>query len=93
MTSLTIILIGIQAQIWTETVRTGEQMDYMLFPRLLAVAERAWHHASWEDVSNPAHSEEKDADWLRFRAAVGGKELRRLDTMGVKYRVPPPGAK
>ena len=86
-------MLGIQAQIWTETVRTGDQMDYMLFPRLLAVAERAWHQASWEDVSNPAHNEEKDADWSKFRAAVGGKELRRLDTMGIKYRVPPPGAR
>ena len=39
-----------QAQLWTETVRTTEQLHEMLFPRLLAVAERAWHKAPWESV-------------------------------------------
>ena len=33
---------------WSELVRTPERMHSMLFPRLLAVAERAWHQAVWE---------------------------------------------
>ena len=39
---------GIQAQLWSELVRSPEIMQYMLFPRLAAVAERAWHQAAWE---------------------------------------------
>src|SRR3546814_18154164 len=38
---------GLQAQLWSETIRTDAQVDYMLFPRLLALAERAWAPAPW----------------------------------------------
>ncbi|WP_435250185.1 family 20 glycosylhydrolase [Vibrio sp. nBUS_14] len=41
---------GIQSSIWSETIRTDAQVEYMAFPRLLATAERAWHEASWEPV-------------------------------------------
>ena len=34
--------IGIEAPIWTEYINEGEQADGMLWPRLLAVSERAW---------------------------------------------------
>ena len=41
-------IAGIQAQLWSETVRRDSQVDYMLFPRLLALAERAWRTPEWE---------------------------------------------
>ena len=40
---------GMQGHLWTEIVRTSEQMDFMNFPRVLALAERAWHKAEWEE--------------------------------------------
>ena len=83
-----------EAHVWTETIRTSDQLDYMLFPRLLAVAERAWHKDSWENET--LTSSEKDIlmtlEWADFIDNVGNKELRRLGQIGVKYRVPPPGA-
>ena len=39
---------GIQGQLWSETVRSDAQAEYMIYPRLLALAERAWHQASWQ---------------------------------------------
>lgn len=33
---------GIQANLWTETVPTAQRMDYLLFPRISALAETAW---------------------------------------------------
>lgn len=39
-------VIGLQANLWTERVRTGERLDYMVFPRLIAIAERAWSQPS-----------------------------------------------
>lgn len=81
-----------QAELWTETVRTNEQAEYMLFPRLLAVAERAWHKAAFEDKTGKAAEESKKAEWIQFADTVGYHELPRLDKIGVRYRVPPPGA-
>lgn len=69
-------------------------MYSMLFPRLLALAERAWHKASWENVSNPDESNrERTGDWVKFANTVAYRELGRLDKMGVSYHVAPPGAR
>ncbi|XP_068706342.1 beta-hexosaminidase-like isoform X2 [Montipora foliosa] len=86
-------VVGIQGHLWTETVRSRDQMFYMIFPRLLALAERAWHKASWEDILN---KKERDAmrtsDWVKFANTLGYNELAQLDKMGITYRVPSPGA-
>lgn len=33
---------GLQANLWTETIHTGERLDFMTFPRIAALAEIAW---------------------------------------------------
>lgn len=35
-------ILGVQANLWTEYITTTEHVEYMLFPRLLALAETAW---------------------------------------------------
>ncbi|WPU96369.1 beta-N-acetylhexosaminidase [Mucilaginibacter sabulilitoris] len=35
-------IIGIQANLWTETVSSKKRLDYLLFPRLAAAAEAGW---------------------------------------------------
>jgi hexosaminidase len=35
-------IIGVQANLWTEHVRTEERVEHMLFPRTAALAEVAW---------------------------------------------------
>ncbi|XP_062609600.1 beta-hexosaminidase-like, partial [Saccostrea cucullata] len=85
---------GIQADLWTESIRNTDQMEYMLFPRLLALAERAWHKAPWESIKDPTRRKLKQqTDWEVFVNKMGHKELRRLEEMGVKYRLDPPGAR
>lgn len=36
------LLMGIQANLWTEHIPNPQQLEYMAFPRALAVAENAW---------------------------------------------------
>lgn len=38
-------VLGIQANLWTETMPTEQRVDYMLFPRIAALAEAAWTNA------------------------------------------------
>ena len=93
---------GMQGFLWSETVRTPEHFDYMLFPRLLALAERAWHEASWElpyvsgttfsSTSGQVDVNAVEAGYAEFASAIGAKELLKLDLAGVNYRIPPPGA-
>lgn len=35
-------ILGVQANLWTERVWTGDRLDYLLFPRIAALAETAW---------------------------------------------------
>lgn len=35
-------VLGVQANLWTEYVPTGEHAEYMLYPRMFALAEVAW---------------------------------------------------
>ncbi|MBX4341186.1 family 20 glycosylhydrolase, partial [Mycobacterium tuberculosis] len=41
-------LEGMQGQAWGEVMRNDSEFEYMVYPRLLALAERAWHRADWE---------------------------------------------
>ncbi|MEJ5188027.1 family 20 glycosylhydrolase [Treponema sp. J25] len=36
---------GIQANVWTEFIRDPRRLEYMMFPRLLAIAETGWNGA------------------------------------------------
>ena len=83
-----------QGQIWTEVTRTVENFQYMIFPRMLALAERAWHKAPWESIANIMEREkERDADYQEFANALGSKELARLDELGIMYAIRPPGGR
>jgi len=93
---------GIQGQLWSEVVRTDALVEYQMFPRLLALAERAWHRAGWELPLTEGQKFSAETsfvdqralaeDWAGFAAALGHKELLKLDRAGVGYRIPVPGA-
>ena len=36
------LVIGAQGNLWTERVRTSDRLDYMIFPRLITLAEKSW---------------------------------------------------
>jgi len=93
---------GMQAQLWSEVVRSPEIADYMLFPRTQALAERAWHRASWEPdyVAGKSYAfgdasvdmTKLLADWNAFQAKLL-PQLAAMDRAKVRYRLPPPGAR
>jgi hypothetical protein len=95
------VIRGMQGQTWSETIRTDEQYFEMAFPRALAVAERAWHRASWELDWTPGVAynmstglvpmSELAEDYKGFASALGCREMAKLSRLGISYRVPPPG--
>ena len=56
--------IGIQAALWCEFVPTREQLFYQLFPRLLAVAEVAWHGLDALDGTEMRERIDTEMEWL-----------------------------
>ena len=48
---------GLEAALWTETIRDPALIDYLLVPRLLAMAERAWAaEPAWGNETDPARA-------------------------------------
>lgn len=68
------LILGLQANVWCETIPSRERMQYMVMPRMLALAEVAW-------------VEPEAKDWDRFVKHMVA-QFPRLDIMNVNYRIP-----
>ncbi|WP_299568150.1 family 20 glycosylhydrolase [uncultured Pedobacter sp.] len=88
-------IVGLQCLLWAEKVTTAAEQEYMLFPKLLGFAERAWATSpSWAEEKDPVKSENKyQQSWSFFANVLGKKELPKLASYsgGVAYRIPPVG--
>lgn len=89
-------IAGIQGLIWSETVKNPERLEFMLLPRLLALAQKAWSPTpQWEEEADTVLSRKYfKQDFSTFLHATG-REMRRLDSYsgGYSYRIPTPGAR
>lgn len=88
-------IIGVSGQVWTETIKGGEMLEYYLFPKMLGYVERAWNGDP--DWSNQATEVEmkvgRAKEWNQFVNLVSQRELPRLEHIfgGVEFRLPKPG--
>ena len=64
-------VLGTQANLWAEHVGSAEHSEYMLFPRLLALAEISW-------------TNDKLKDWDSFMRRTQ-HFMQRMDVMGIHY--------
>ena len=64
-------VLGTQANLWAEHVGSTERSEYMLFPRLLALAEISW-------------TNDKLKDWDSFMRRTQ-HFMQRMDVMGIHY--------
>ncbi len=44
-------ILGIQANLWSETIASEARLEFMLFPRIAALAEAAWTHPATRKYS------------------------------------------
>jgi len=67
-------VLGIEAAVWTEFIGYQERLEYMIFPRLSAVAETAW-----------TNTENKDWESFQIRLST---QLLRYENDGINFRIP-----
>ena len=89
-------ILGMEGLIWSETLNGPNDLEYMVIPKLLGLAERAWAPTpGWETARDPRDFEQQYAQaWTEFVYHLGQTELPRLDYLsgGFNYRIPTPGA-
>lgn len=70
-------IVGVQGQLWAEAIRSSQDLESQLLPKMLGMAERAWNNDS-------TYSDRK------FNAVVE-KEFPQWDSLGVTYHIRQPG--
>ncbi|HTB26430.1 MAG TPA: family 20 glycosylhydrolase [Puia sp.] len=88
-------IVGLQSAVWGENIKSEERFEYMLLPRLLGFAERAWaKDPDWATIRDTSLSMLLyQQAWSSFLNVVGKRELPMLDYYlgGYGYRIPKPG--
>jgi hexosaminidase len=98
--------VGIQGHVWSETLRSDALVEYMLFPRMITLAERAWHKPGWAvpydyegalyshatNFFTPEKRAQRDQAWNQFANVLAQKVMPKLDAADVQYRLPTVGA-
>lgn len=64
-------IIGIEAPLWSETIETIDDIEYLVFPRLLGYAELGW-------------SKHTNKSWEEYKLRLG-KQKTRFEHMGINY--------
>nr|WP_255647406.1 family 20 glycosylhydrolase [Fulvivirga sedimenti] len=88
-------VLGIQAQLWSETIKGRDMVEYYVLPKLLGLAERAWVGTpAWSRLYPESREKAADEAWNEMANRIGQIELQRLTYLnsGYNFRLPPPGA-
>ena len=86
-------ILGVQANTWTEYIQTPEHLEYMMFPRALAVAEIGWtpqELRTWEDFKPRMNAHISRLQGMGVRTFTLSDELEvtmQVDTAGRKIEV------
>jgi hexosaminidase len=95
-------IIGVQANVWTEYIKTPAKVEYMILPRMFALAEIAWSPKDRKDLKNfseerlPLHLTRLDKTetnyWVPTPIGQNEKVLNG-EQFNIELKVPVPGAK
>ena len=88
-------IIGIQSQIWSETIRNEDILDYMFMPNIIVFSQKAWSKdPKWMKTSDKSNRElTLDYEWNKFTNTIGQRVLPIIDNIygGLSYDLPKPG--
>lgn len=85
-------VLGVQGQLFAETLRGVKHIEYCLFPKMAGLLERGWNaHPSWEKLEGLKAERNFYAELARFYDKLSRREMPKWDRMKIQYRLPHPG--
>lgn len=69
-------VMGAQANVWTEYMKTSDHVEYMVYPRAVALAETVW-------------TKPENKDWEKFQSKLT-HQFKLLDARAVNYHIAAP---
>ncbi|EON77865.1 Beta-hexosaminidase [Lunatimonas lonarensis] len=90
-------IIGVEAQLWSETIKGRDMIEYYTVPKIIGYAESAWaKERTWETIETVGVRNASIASgWNVFANTIARREYPKLAAWnkGYNYRIAPPGAK
>lgn len=88
-------IIGVQSQIWSETIVNEGILDYMFMPNIIVFSQKAWSQDdSWMNISDKELKDQTlEMEWNKFTNNIGQRVLPMVDNIfgGLSYDLPKPG--
>ncbi len=88
-------IIGLQGELWSETIKGQNMLEYDYLPKMLGLAHSAWNgEPAWAAAKDSAARAVKYLEsWNQFANHLADFDLPRLDYIfgGYNYRISPPG--
>jgi hexosaminidase len=79
-------IVGVQAQLWTETIRNFDHVTYYIFPKVCGVFERAWNASPQWEGTRQADDPVFMSDLDKYYSTVVSREMPYYDQMQITYR-------
>ena len=78
-------ILGVQGQLWSETLRSFDHVTYYLFPKALGLFERGWNATPAWQGTTVSDDPEFTGDFDRFFSIVTDKEYPYYESLGISY--------
>ena len=78
-------ILGLQGQLWSETLRNFDHVTYYLFPKALGLFERGWNAApAWAETTQPDDPAFVE-DFDRFFTTIVEREYPYYESLGISW--------
>ena len=85
-------IMGVQGQLFAETIRSFDGVEYLLFPKILGLAERGWNaHPVWENLSDIREEQAFNQALALYYEKISKSEMPYWAKNGINFRLPQPG--
>lgn len=85
-------IMGVQGQLFAETIRSFDGVEYLLFPKILGLAERGWNaHPAWENLSGIREEQAFNQALALYYEKISKSEMPYWAKHGINFRLPQPG--
>jgi hypothetical protein len=85
-------IMGVQGQLFAETIRSFDGVEYLLFPKILGLAERGWNaHPVWENLSGVREQQAFNQALALYYEKISKSEMPYWAKHGINFRLPQPG--
>ena len=85
-------ILGVQGQLFAETIRSFNGVECLLFPKIMGLAERGWNaYPAWEELRGAQEQQAFNKALALYYEKISDMEMPYWARNGIHFRLPHPG--